>query len=147
MTSQISQKTIRIHILPNLSRSNGIQTKKFGQLLKYNMRDIFLEKSYTKYGWKRSPRRFSKKKKIKIEHISVKFYSFFLLHVQVEGYRNILQLRCRPLALIPFLNVFKKTKRALELVSLPHFLHDFWRIIFKGAKKYKRKIFLCSPQK
>ena len=26
--------------------------------------------------------------------------------------------------------VFKKTKRSLELASLPHFLHDFWRKIF-----------------
>ena len=59
------------------------------------------------------------RKKIKIEHISVKFYSFFLLHVQVEGYRKILQLRCRPLALIPFLNVFKKQK---ELWSWSPFL-------------------------
>ena len=109
MTSQTSQKTIRIHILPNLSRSKGIQTKKFGQLLKYNMRNIFLEKSYTKLAENAVPDVFLRKK-IKIEHISVKFYSFFLLHVQVEGYRNILQLRCRPLALIPFLNVFKKQK-------------------------------------
>ena len=39
-----------IHILPNISRSKGNQAMKFGQLVKYNMRNIFLEKSYTKCG-------------------------------------------------------------------------------------------------
>ena len=62
MTSQTSQKTIRIHILPNLSRSKGIQTKKFGQLLKYNMRNIFLEKSYTKLAENAVPDVFLRKK-------------------------------------------------------------------------------------
>ena len=39
---------ITIHILPNISGSRGIQTMKFGQLIEYNLRKIFLEKSYTK---------------------------------------------------------------------------------------------------
>ena len=41
---------------------------KFGQLIEYNMRNIFLEKSYTKCGGDTIPKPFSKK--IKIEHIS-----------------------------------------------------------------------------
>ena len=40
-----------IHILPNISRSKGNQTLKFGQLIEYNMRNIFAEKSYTKYSY------------------------------------------------------------------------------------------------
>ena len=52
MTSQPGKQTIAIHILPNISRSKGNQTMKFGQLIEYNMRNIFLEKSYTKYGGK-----------------------------------------------------------------------------------------------
>ena len=40
--------SITIHILPNISGSRGIQTMKFGQLIEYNLRKIFLEKSYTK---------------------------------------------------------------------------------------------------
>ena len=48
MTSQLGKQTIAIHILPNISRSKGNQTIKFGQLIEYNMRTIFLEKSYTK---------------------------------------------------------------------------------------------------
>ena len=50
MTSQPGKQTIAIHILPNISRSKGNQTMKFGQLIEYNMRNIFLEKSYTKCG-------------------------------------------------------------------------------------------------
>ena len=34
-----------MHILPNISISNGDQIMYFGQLIEYNMRDIFLEKT------------------------------------------------------------------------------------------------------
>ena len=37
---------------------------KFGQLIKYNMGHIFVEKSYTKYGGETIPRYFSKKSKL-----------------------------------------------------------------------------------
>ena len=33
---------------------------KFGQVIEYNLRKIFLEKSYTKYGGETIPRPFSK---------------------------------------------------------------------------------------
>ena len=66
MTSQLGQKTILIHILPNISRSKGNQTMKFGQLIECNMRNIFLEKSYTKCGGETSPRPFSEKLKLSI---------------------------------------------------------------------------------
>ena len=45
MTSQPGKQTIAIHILLNISRRNGNQKMKFGQLTEYNMRSIFLEKS------------------------------------------------------------------------------------------------------
>ena len=48
MTSQPGQQTIAIHILHNISRSNDNQIMKFGQLIEYNMRNIFVKKSYTK---------------------------------------------------------------------------------------------------
>ena len=48
MKSQSGKKTVAIHILVNISRSKGNQTMKFDQLKEYNMRNIFLEKSYTK---------------------------------------------------------------------------------------------------
>ena len=37
-----------MHILPNISRSKGNEALKFGQLIEYNMRNIFVEKSYAK---------------------------------------------------------------------------------------------------
>ena len=39
---------------------------KFGQLIKYNMENIFLEKSYAKCGLETIPRPFSKKLKLSI---------------------------------------------------------------------------------
>ena len=44
MMSEPGKQTIAIHILPNISRSRGNQTMKFGQLIKYNIKNIFLEK-------------------------------------------------------------------------------------------------------
>ena len=60
MTSQAGQEIVQIHILSNLSRSRGNQTMKFGQLIEYSMKNIFFEKSYTKYGGEAGPRPFYK---------------------------------------------------------------------------------------
>ena len=46
MTSKSGKQIIVIHILPNISRRKGNQTMKFGQLIEYNMRNIFLEKPF-----------------------------------------------------------------------------------------------------
>ena len=66
MTSQPGQQTIVIHILPNTLRRKGNQAMKFGQLIECNMRNIFLEKSYTKCDGETSPRPFSEKLKLTI---------------------------------------------------------------------------------
>ena len=66
MTTQPGKKTTAIHILPNISRSKGSQTMKFSQLIEYNMKNIFLEKSYTKCGEETIPRSFFKKSKFNI---------------------------------------------------------------------------------
>ena len=66
MTSQPSQQTIAIHILPNIVKSKGNQTMKLGRLIEYNMRNIFLKKSYTKCDAETSPRPFSGKLKLNI---------------------------------------------------------------------------------
>ena len=44
MTSQTEQQIIAIHILPNISRSKGNLTMKFGQIIKYSMKNIFVKK-------------------------------------------------------------------------------------------------------
>ena len=48
--SQPGKQTIAIHILPNISRIKGNQIMKFCQLIEYTMKNIFLEKPYTKCG-------------------------------------------------------------------------------------------------
>ena len=56
MTSQPGLQTIAIHILPNISQSKGNQTMKFGQLIEYNKRNIFLQKLCRKWGKETSSR-------------------------------------------------------------------------------------------
>ena len=50
MALQLGKQTIAIYISPNISRRKSKQTMKFGQLIEYNTKNIFLEKSYTKCG-------------------------------------------------------------------------------------------------
>ena len=44
MMSEPGKQLIAIHILLNISRSKGNHTMKSGQLIGYNMRNIFFEK-------------------------------------------------------------------------------------------------------
>ena len=65
MMSQPGYQAIVMHILPSiLSKMN--QTMKLSQLIQYNIRNIFLEKSYTKCGGETIPRPFSEKSKLSI---------------------------------------------------------------------------------
>ena len=47
-----------------MSRSKRNQAIKFGQLIEYSIKIIFLKKSCTKYGGETGPRPFFKKKQI-----------------------------------------------------------------------------------
>ena len=64
MTSQLEKQTIAIYILPNISRAKGIKIITLGQLIQYNMRNIFLEKSYIKCGGETICRPFFKNSKL-----------------------------------------------------------------------------------
>ena len=110
LTSQPGQQTIVIQLLPVISKSKGNQTMKFSLLIECNMKNIFLEKSYTKCGGETSPRPFSEKLKLSIslDQQSKVLYSLFLLYVQVEGCRNILKLSCRPTCFYLILSFFIK---------------------------------------
>ena len=44
MASQTGQHIIAVHILSNISRSKDNQAMKFGQVIKYSMRNIFIQK-------------------------------------------------------------------------------------------------------
>ena len=52
--------------MPNTARSKDNLAMKLGQLIEYNKRKIFLEKSNTKYGGETIPRPFSKNSKLSI---------------------------------------------------------------------------------
>ena len=52
--------------MPNISRNKGNQKMKYSQLIEWNMRHDFLEKSYTKCGWGTSPKPFPEKLKFSI---------------------------------------------------------------------------------
>ena len=43
MTSQPGLERIAIHLLPNISQNKGNQTMKFGQLIEYITRNLFLK--------------------------------------------------------------------------------------------------------
>ena len=60
---------------------------KFGQLIEYNMCNIFVEKSYTKYGGETIPRPFSKKSKLSIslDQYCKVLNSLFLLHANLRA--------------------------------------------------------------
>ena len=70
MTSHTGPQIITIHILPNISKIKGNHTMKFGQIIEYNMRNVFhtqnYKKSYTKCGEDISHRPFYKKSKFSI---------------------------------------------------------------------------------
>ena len=65
-STQPGEQTIAIHILPNISRTKGIQAMRFGQLIEYNTRNIFIEKSSAKCAGENIPRPLSKKSKLSI---------------------------------------------------------------------------------
>ena len=66
MTSQPGKQILAIHVLVNISKSKRNQTMKFGQLIEFNMKNIFVEKTFTKCVEKTSPTPLSKKSKLSI---------------------------------------------------------------------------------
>ena len=129
MTPQPGKQTIAIHILTNISWSKG--NRQFGQLKEYNIRNIFLEKSYIKCGGETIPRPFSKKSKLGISMdqwskcLSILFWLYAKLNIS-KYIETKLQTTCFYLKVL----FKKKNKNSLELVLLPHFLYDFRRKIF-----------------
>ena len=79
--------SIAKHIFTNVSRTKGNQAMKFCQLVEQNMRKIFLEKSYTKFGGGTSPKSFSEKSKLSIspDRLSKVLYRLFLLYAKLRS--------------------------------------------------------------
>ena len=97
----------------------------FDQLIEYNMRNLFVEKLYTKYGGQTISRLYN----IEIEHISEAMVRSFILFVfivcKVQGYRNMLKLSCRPFAFTSYKDFFKKQKEVWNQSPCPIFCMVF----------------------
>ena len=65
---------------------------KFAHLIKYNMRNIFLEKSYTKCGRETIPRSLSEKSKLRI---SLDQYSKLLYILPSGGLSKVIETKLR----------------------------------------------------
>ena len=81
------------------------------------MRNIFSWKIIHKTWWRNKSfklKSFSKKLKISMSlcQQSKVLYSLFLFYAQIESYRNIMKLRCRPLLFISFKAFSKNKKRS-----------------------------------
>ena len=70
-----------MHILANIAIKKKNLKLKLGQLIEQNMRNVFLEKAYTKYGGESTCRPFSGL-----------LYSSVCLHIQAEERQNILKM-------------------------------------------------------
>ena len=79
-----------MYIFTNISKSKGNQAMKFGQLIEYNMRNIFYEKSYTKCGRETIPKPFSKKSKLSIslDQDSKVLYILFLFFAKLRTIKS-----------------------------------------------------------
>ena len=120
MRLRFGQQIITIHMLPNISRSKGTQPVNFRQLIEYNMRNIFLEKSYTTHNVveKLISDPFIKNENWAYLRInSLKCYKFFFLVCQSRGVPKYIKIKVLTSCLYLY----------LTLVSLPHFLLDFKR--------------------
>ena len=62
------------------------QAMKFGQSIDYDMRNIFIENSYLKYGGETSSRPLSEKLKFSIS-LDLRFIESAFIVCQVEGYK------------------------------------------------------------
>ena len=126
MTSQPGLQTIAIHILLNIWQSKGNQTMKFGQLVGYNKRNIFLQKLCQKWGRKTSSRYFFIFWKSLIWGESKWSAAYF-------GYSSIaLNLPYNKNKLYKTLDYWSRdmlsfnfSEKVLGLVSPPHFAYDF----------------------
>ena len=78
MTSLTGQQIVTIfHISPNISRNTGNQAMKFGQLIKYIMRNIFLQGLCRKRGGRLVPNLKKKRFKVKARNQPLSFNIFW----------------------------------------------------------------------
>ena len=95
----------------------------------YSKKSELLRRNYSKKSklWWRNYSKISKLS-ISLDQQSKVLCSLFWLYVKLRAIQYWKQAADH--LLLPHLKLFKKAKRGLKLVSLAHFLHEFWRKIF-----------------
>ena len=118
---------------------------KFDQLKEYNMRKIFL-KNYTQdVTEKLDPNPFLRNQNwVYLWINSLKFYIVYLYCMPSWGLSKYIETKLQTTCFYFLQSFFRKQKRSLELVSLSHFLHDFWRKTFSCYILLTDQIWLSS---
>ena len=124
MASSIGKQIITIFILPNISRSKGYPTMKYGQLIIYNVRYIFLEIPCRKWGRKTTSRLIFKNtiNRVKTSGRYLSFNIFWYFATWTYDKNKVYKTSdCwfKDMLNFDFLN------KCLRLVSPPHFEYDF----------------------
>ena len=107
----------------------------FGQVIEYDVKNIFLAKLFTKSGGETSPRPFHKKSKLNrfLDQQTKRLYSQFLVYVIAENHQNILKLRYWPFAFNSY-KIFSKKKRSGTSLptsfSAAYLQKDIYHVIF-----------------
>ena len=109
---QSKKQTTPKDILCINSRRKSNHTMKFGQLIEYNMKINFPEKSYTKYGGESILRSFCENRQNRA-NLWINSLKFVFIVCKVEGRQNILKLSCGPPASSLF-KAFSKIKKSYE---------------------------------
>ena len=134
MTSLSGKQIAIINILPNISRSIGNQTMKFGQLIEYSAKSVFIQNHSRNEALRLvpDPLFFLKKTLCEVkasrQHLSFKFFDSFQLGYTIKA--NCLKFQTVDLKICSIC-FFKKG-------SGTNFSITFWAVFFS------RKVFLMS---
>ena len=100
---------------------------KFAQLKRYDIRNIFLKNLTKNVVEKLFPDPFLKNQNCAYTWInSLKFYTVLFHCMPSWGLMKYIETMLQNTCIYSY-KAFIKDKKGLELVSLPHFLHTFWR--------------------
>ena len=110
-----------------VSRSKGNQAMKYGQLIEFNMRNIFLENHTQNMVEKLFPDPFVKNQNRGYLWInSLKFNTVCFQCMPSSGLPKYFQAKLQTTCFY-LIQRFSKKQKGLELASLPHFLLGFWK--------------------
>ena len=117
---------------------------KFGQLIEFDMRSTFVENSYTNAVKELSPDPFLKSQDWVYLWINgLKFYEICFYYMLIWGLSKYSETKLQTSCFHIKQSFFKKQKDVWNFVSLPHFLHNFWRKIFFFVIFYQQTKFHC----